>query len=64
MTKLIWIGVFCCIGALALNLFPALIYEFGMDRGGPWSFFGFGLFLILVGMLTTRNARCGHPLSR
>lgn len=44
MTKLIWIGVLCCIGALALNLFPALTYELGMDRGGAWSFFGFGLF--------------------
>lgn len=64
MARLVWIGVFCCIGALALNLFPALTYELGMDRAAAWSFFGFGLFLILVGMAAARNARCEHSQLR
>ena len=55
MGKLIWVGVFCCIGALALNLFPALTFEAGMDRGGAWGFFAFGLFLILVSLAMARR---------
>jgi hypothetical protein len=61
MNKLLWTGVFCCLGALALNLFPALSYELGMERGGAWPFFGFGLFLILISLLLARGARrCLH----
>jgi hypothetical protein len=60
MARLIWIGVACCIGALGLNLFPALVYELGMDRVGAWSFFGFGLFLILMGTLLARSGKCEH----
>jgi hypothetical protein len=61
MAKLIWIGVICCIGALALNLFPALVLDLQMDRNGAWLFFGFGMFLILVGIAIARSSRCGHP---
>lgn len=60
MARLIWIGVCCCIGALALNLFPALILDLQMDRAGAWLFFGFGLFLILMGSVLGRSARCDH----
>lgn len=65
MTKLTWTGVFCCIGALALNLFPALSYELGMEEGGAWPFFGFGLFLILISLFLTRGGRgCAHEENR
>lgn len=63
MGKLIWVGVFCCIGALALNLFPALTFELGVDRRGVWGFFGFGLFLILISLLATRGQRQGNGRS-
>ncbi|MGE0407995.1 MAG: hypothetical protein AB7P23_01885 [Amphiplicatus sp.] len=50
MGRLVWTGVFCCIGALSLNLFPAAVYALGIDRSAAWPFFGFGLFLILVSL--------------
>ncbi|MEX0644975.1 MAG: hypothetical protein WD076_06680 [Parvularculaceae bacterium] len=61
MNKLMWTGVLCCIGALALNLFPALTYELGVGEGGAWPFFGFGLFLILISLILSRGERrCSH----
>ena len=46
--KLVWVGLFCCIGALLVNLFPKLTFDLGVNPAGAWMLFTFGLFLILA----------------
>lgn len=48
VSKLMWTGVLCCLGALLINLFPAFSHELGMEPGAAWRIFGFGLFLIIL----------------
>ncbi|MEQ8934531.1 MAG: hypothetical protein RIE56_01915 [Amphiplicatus sp.] len=50
-TKLLWVGLFCCIGALLVKLFPAASFELGVDVASAWLLFGFGVFLIVTAML-------------
>lgn len=49
--QLLWAGLFCCIVALAIQLFPAATYALGVDLGASWRLFGFGVFLISVATL-------------
>lgn len=59
--KLVWIGLFCCIAGLLVNLFPRLTFELGMNPAGAWVLFAFGVFLILasaaVAMKSERSDR-------
>jgi len=55
--KLIWIGLFCCIGALLVNLFPKLTFDLGMNPGGTWMLFSFGLFLIVTSVAVAIKGR-------
>lgn len=49
--KLMWVGLFCCIGAILVRLFPAAAFEIGVDVAGAWLLFAFGAFLIIVALL-------------
>lgn len=49
MSRLIWLGVGCCLCALATRLFPRVSFDVGVDPAGAWALFAFGFFLILVG---------------
>ena len=49
--KLIWIGLICCLSALAIAIFPDAAYRFGVDIGASWLVFGFGVFLIITSTL-------------
>ena len=55
--KLTWLGVFCCLATLGLNLFPALSFHFGVDLRAAWMVFAFGLFLIVISALLGGKAR-------
>ncbi|WP_425410120.1 hypothetical protein [Hyphococcus sp.] len=46
--NLIWIGLFCCLIALGVQLFPEAAFNMGVDVGASWLIFGFGVFLILI----------------
>lgn len=50
LDKLVWIGLFCCLSALALNLFPRVTFEWGMNPAAAWALFAFGFFLILAAL--------------
>ncbi len=60
--NLIWIGLFCCIAALAIQVFPNAAFNMGVDVGASWLVFGFGVFLILVAALisTAGGNACGR----
>ncbi|MEE2690658.1 MAG: hypothetical protein VX640_03850 [Pseudomonadota bacterium] len=49
--KLLWVGLFCCIGALLVKLFPNAAFSLGVDVASAWLLFGFGVFLILAALL-------------
>ena len=49
--NLIWIGLFCCLAALIIQVFPNAAFNMGVDLGASWLVFGFGVFLILVAAL-------------
>ncbi len=49
--KLIWVGLACCLAALAIQVFPTAAFRLGVDVSASWLVFGFGLFLILMSAL-------------
>ncbi|MEX6632408.1 hypothetical protein [Hyphococcus lacteus] len=57
--NLIWIGLFCCLVALAIQVFPNAAFNIGVEIGASWLVFGFGIFLILVGALIATAGRRG-----
>ncbi len=60
--QLLWAGLACCIGALAVQLFPAAAYALGVDLGATWRLFGFGVFLIAAAaLMTASGARTNGP---
>lgn len=56
-SNLLWTGVACCLGALLINLFPALSYGLGMEPGAAWQVFAFGFFLIVLAAVLGGAAR-------
>lgn len=58
--KLLWVGLFCCIGAILVRLFPAAAFEIGVDVAGAWLLFAFGAFLILVALLAAMKGGPGR----
>ncbi|WDI32375.1 hypothetical protein PUV54_04105 [Hyphococcus flavus] len=55
--NLIWIGLFCCLIALAIQLFPDAAFRAGADVNSSWLVFGFGIFLILVAAFVAASSR-------
>lgn len=46
--KLLWVGLICCLTALAVQLFPHAAFQLGVNVEASWRVFGFGVFLIVV----------------
>jgi hypothetical protein len=57
--KLVWVGLFCCLSALAVQVFPDATFRAGIDVGAAWQVFGFGVFLIVMGAVL--SLRGGAP---
>lgn len=58
---LIWVGLTCCLIALAIQVFPGAAFNMGVDVGASWLVFGFGVFLIAVSIiLNMTSKRCDH----
>lgn len=57
--KLIWVGLFCCLSALAIQVFPNAAFQMGVDVNASWMVFGFGVFLILMSALINMNSKSG-----
>ena len=55
--KLIWVGLFCCLSALAIQVFPNAAFRMGVDVNASWMVFGFGVFLILMSALINMNSK-------
>lgn len=55
--NLIWIGLFCCLAALTVQMFPEAAFRLGVDVGASWLVFGFGVFLILVAAFVAASSR-------
>lgn len=55
--NLIWIGLFCCLIALGVQMFPNAAFNTGVDVGASWLVFGFGVFLILVAAFVAASGR-------
>jgi len=53
VNKLIWVGLVCCLAALAIQVFPNAAFRIGVDVGASWLVFGFGVFLILMSALVS-----------
>lgn len=49
---LVWVGLFCCLGALAIQVFPDAAFRLRVDAGASWLVFGFGVFLIALSAFT------------
>ncbi len=43
-----WVGVTCCLAALAIQVFPDAAFRIGINVSAAWLVFGFGVFLILM----------------
>ena len=57
--SLSWVGLFCCLIALASKLFPDAAYRLGVDQNSVWLVFGFGVFLILTSAIAGAPNRNG-----
>ncbi len=44
----IWVGLGCCLTALAIQVFPDAAFRAGVNVSAAWLVFGFGVFLILI----------------
>ncbi len=61
LNKLIWVGLICCLTALAIQVFPNAAFRIGVDVGASWVVFGFGIFLILMSTLISVGGKnCDH----
>ena len=56
---LIWVGLSCCLIALAIQVFPNAAFQMGVDVGASWRVFGFGVFLIAVSVLLNLSEKNG-----
>jgi len=43
-----WVGLVCCLTALAIQVFPDAAFRAGVNVSAAWLVFGFGVFLILM----------------
>ncbi|GAB4523885.1 MAG: hypothetical protein Kow00133_11990 [Amphiplicatus sp.] len=50
-TALLWTGLFCCVGAIVLKLFPAFAFAAGAAPEGIWILLAFGLTLVMLATL-------------
>ena len=57
---LIWVGLCCCIAALAIQVFPGAAFALGADVSAAWLVFIFGVFLIIVSTLISMTNRNTH----
>lgn len=58
---LIWVGLSCCLIALAIQVFPNAAFSLGADVNASWLVFGFGVFLIAASViLNLSGKRCDH----
>lgn len=57
---MVWVGITCCVVALALNLFPAAAEGLGVDLGGARPIFAFGVFLIFASVIGKPPNRAGQ----
>ncbi len=53
--KLIWVGLICCLCALAIQTFPNFAFHIGVEISASWRVFAFGVFLILISTLSRLN---------
>ena len=51
------VGLFSCLTALAIQLFPNAAFSIGIDMDAVWLLFGFGVFLIIMAALMARGTR-------
>lgn len=52
--KLVWVGLVCCLCALAIQVFPNAAMDAGIDSGASWLVFVFGVFLIAIAAIVVR----------
>lgn len=58
---LIWVGLICCLIALAIQVFPNAAFSLGADVSASWLVFGFGVFLIAVSVIISITGKqCDH----
>ncbi|VAW05502.1 hypothetical protein MNBD_ALPHA05-170 [hydrothermal vent metagenome] len=48
MNNAFWVGLGCCLAALAIQVFPGAAFRIGVNVSAAWLVFGFGVFLILM----------------
>ncbi len=48
MNNAFWVGLVCCLVALAIQVFPDAAFRAGVNVSAAWLVFGFGVFLILM----------------
>ena len=54
---LIWVGLSCCLIALAIQVFPSAAFQMGADVGASWRVFGFGVFLIAASVVLNLSGK-------
>ena len=54
--KLVWVGLACCLVALAIQVFPQAAFHAGADARASWLVFVFGIFLIAIAAITIRSS--------
>ena len=57
--RLMWVGLFCCLVALLIQVFPQAAFRLGADAAASWLVFGFGVFLIVMSSLISLYGRNG-----
>lgn len=57
INTLVWTGLFCCLAALSLQLFPGVAFSIGAEPAAAWLVFAFGLFLMLVAGMVASGGR-------
>ncbi len=57
--NLVWIGLICCLAALAIILFPDAAFRLGANADASWLVFGFGMFLMLIAAALANSGRRG-----
>lgn len=55
---LIWVGLSCCLIALAIQVFPNAAFSMGADVSASWLVFGFGAFLIAASVIISLSSKC------
>ena len=57
VNSLSWVGLICCLAALAIQIFPNAAFQAGVDVNAAWQVFGFGVFLILTAAIMSLGQR-------